>query len=818
LPIINLAAEVDIEAPGFDIDVANYEFSAGTCGTIIYNGQEIEGSSSLNFNVNVALGADELLCGAIDGNPPGIMDVINVNPSYSCEFNIMNVTGYLEAYAVWFDDDIPAEKIIKGTVNRADLIQVYSPVATTIELPLSVSATLVAIQTFCDPDGSVAEAKADLTASLAGVSVNLTGVARVEGGFLDNQYPSVSQVITVPIPAGLSTFNMNLVGELSARSRVLGLSSLGIIACGSNAVASADNSIDVGNFTGPNGGPFPEGMTIIGLDSGIDYVNPMEPLSCSNIPTPDIVVQNDNCASGTGSATLTPIDTLNYDWSNGTVGAQANDLSYGTYFLTVSDDSGCSRDFYVFVDDPEAPEAILPIYTPIYESDIVSLIPVDTSDNTLTYLWSTGETTSTIQVNYPGLYTVLITTLEGCEYTYQTEVYYIETCFDFANQIIDYIPCSSNTNANDPLLMLGENDYNGETDGSTYVSLGDDGKIYAGFCDNLMINSGTPAPDITIFEIGASEGYNIELRPFDDVTENYLIQSGLGDLDGDGYYSIETVNAGIDAIDIDNIVVGYERALLRFNAVKITDISGAGCSGYNPGADIDAVSFLSSQCNEDNTNYCLGLSCELQIENENIECLDDGSYFVHIPVIGISDSTLYMVFDQANYFNEIDTIAFVDDGSTDTLVIGPYLSGRDYQIEINGGLGLSNCNFIIADNVSCSFNEPCNLSATFSDECVDGSLVVSGTITGGTGPYSIYSDTFSTVLFSDQGDTFEFTLPSCSAQLIDFTITDFNMCQYTEGIIVNTEFPVNESSCLESIALYPNPVNSELNISFSENL
>jgi len=334
--ITSIAAEIGLEAPGFDIDVTNLKFEGGTCGTIVYNGQEIDGNSSVNFDVNLALGADELLCGIIDGEPPGISDVIDQTTTYSCEFNIMNVTGAMNAYAITFNDNpyLIEEKIVKGTVNRADLIQVYSPVATTIELPLSVSATLVAIQTFCDPAESVAEAKADLTASVAGVSVNLTGVARVEGGFLDNQYPSVSQVVSIPIYAGVRSFYMSLTGELSVRSKVLGLGD--VIACGSNAVASADNSIDVGNFTGPNGGPLPEGMTIIGLDSGIDYVNPMNPLSCSNIPAPDIVVQDDNCASGTGTATVTPLDTLNYEWSNGATGAQASDLSYGTYFLTVS--------------------------------------------------------------------------------------------------------------------------------------------------------------------------------------------------------------------------------------------------------------------------------------------------------------------------------------------------------------------------------------------------------------------------------------------------------------------------------------------------
>lgn len=808
--VITINSAIGIEVPDFEINVLSYKYTGGTCGSIEANGSEINGNSTFDLNISLALGLDEFACALTNGEPPSISDIINIDPSYQCNYNILNITGQISAYALTFLDDLPYEKKVSGTVNRTDVIQIYTPMATTIELPLTVSATLVAGQTFCEPDVSVAEAKASITGTFAGATETISGIATIAGALLDNQYPSVTKVISTSVPAGISTFQMELSGEISARSKVLSVSNF--IACASNAGATGD--ITVGRFTGQNGGPLPEGTTIIGLNSGIDYVNLMDTLTCLNIHTPNIVVESDSCNLGLGSAIVTnSIDDLIYEWSNGIVGTQIFNLIAGEYILTISDSLNCSREFQVFIDDLESPTIVLPLAIEIEENDTLLLSATDGTTAGLNILWSTGEITDEIAISEVGNYDVTITTSSGCEYVASTEVYLKETCVDFASEIIEFMPCSPDGNFTDPTVVLGEPDYIGvDVDYPTFVALGNEGVVYTGFCDNLMINSGSSAPDLTIFEIGnLIEGTSIELRPFDVETRLKLIESGLEDLDGDGYYFIKNVEGGTTPIDIDDIAEGYERESLKFNAVKITDMTNSACTGNTPGADIDAVSFLSTQCNGDGTNYCMGINCALQMENEIIECLDNGSYLVHIPVLGNTDSTMYTAFDQINFFNEIDAVQFIDYGP-DTITVGPYLPGRDYQIELTGGQGFSNCNFVVEGSASCTFSESCNLSATFNTECIENSQIISVTIIGGTSPYSIFSNDFSAVLFPNDGNTFEFNTQGCSADVIDFTITDFNMCQYNE-IITSVKTPIKESTCLESIVVSPNPVASFLNVS-----
>lgn len=151
---------------------------------------------------------------------------------------------------------VPSEKIVSGSVSLTDEIEIYSPVATTIELPFEASASLVAVQTFCNPDNSIAEAKATVTATLGTKSATAQGHAYVLGGFLDTDYPSEKQVVTLDVPKGVSKHAVSITGSLYTRSKVQGLSPLDVITCGSNAGAIAGNSFDCKIHHGPQRHPF----------------------------------------------------------------------------------------------------------------------------------------------------------------------------------------------------------------------------------------------------------------------------------------------------------------------------------------------------------------------------------------------------------------------------------------------------------------------------------------------------------------------------------------------------------------------------------
>ncbi|MXN90793.1 T9SS sorting signal type C domain-containing protein [Flavobacterium sp. Sd200] len=124
----------------------------------------------------------------------------------------------------------------------------------------------------------------------------------------------------------------------------------------------------------------------------------------------------------TGSATVTPIGgtpPYTYSWlPYGGNDPTANNLTGGHYSVTVTDLKNCSHVVYLYIEQPPAIEVSVNHSNILChgETGSISLEPVDSND-TYTYLWSTGQTTSSISGLYPGTYSVTISNTDGCNIT-----------------------------------------------------------------------------------------------------------------------------------------------------------------------------------------------------------------------------------------------------------------------------------------------------------------------------------------------------------------------------------------------------------------
>ena len=108
-----------------------------------------------------------------------------------------------------------------------------------------------------------------------------------------------------------------------------------------------------------------------------------------------------------GTEPYTPI------WSNGEIGTTATGLGSGPNFVEVTDSNGCQ--VYIPVNIPFQVAAP----TPDLGSNILSAngasVQLNTAPTTYaTYLWSTGETTPTIDVTSTGIYWVQVQNSSGC--------------------------------------------------------------------------------------------------------------------------------------------------------------------------------------------------------------------------------------------------------------------------------------------------------------------------------------------------------------------------------------------------------------------
>lgn len=195
------------------------------------------------------------------------------------------------------------------------------------------------------------------------------------------------------------------------------------------------------------------------------------------------------------------------------------------------------------------------------------------------------------------------------------------TCFNdgssFADVVLSYSnPCSNSLNTN-PDAAIGVSNFS-TVPSDQFVTLGNGGSIALGFTNNILTNSGNSSADLWVFEVGPLvESSYIALRPIPGSgSESILIAEGVVDSDSDGFYEFGLISGSTSSIDIDNFLSGeYESGALKFDAVKVTDFPGGGCSGGYTGADIDAVCALSSVACESilteiNKSICLGEDCE----------------------------------------------------------------------------------------------------------------------------------------------------------------------------------------------------------------
>ncbi|MGK7389271.1 MAG: T9SS type A sorting domain-containing protein [Candidatus Cyclobacteriaceae bacterium M2_1C_046] len=129
-----------------------------------------------------------------------------------------------------------------------------------------------------------------------------------------------------------------------------------------------------------------------------------------------------SCSTADGAIDVTVTGgsgNYTYAWLDGATSEDRTDLTPDFYTLTVSDDQGCesTRTFSVKEDNPlSVSGTITPTGCP---DDSTGMITVSVSGNTgnVSYLWSTGETTATIDGLSKGRYEVTVTDESNCSKT-----------------------------------------------------------------------------------------------------------------------------------------------------------------------------------------------------------------------------------------------------------------------------------------------------------------------------------------------------------------------------------------------------------------
>lgn len=143
-------------------------------------------------------------------------------------------------------------------------------------------------------------------------------------------------------------------------------------------------------------------------------------VNCNNL-TVELSSNDVSCNNGNDGQLFSSVSggnpPYNYMWNNGNQTANINNLASNLYSLTVTDNLGCTTVIDYQVEEP----AVLSTSVDVVNESMAGANDGQASVNVIggyppyQYMWSTGETESSISALTPGNYNITITDANGCE-------------------------------------------------------------------------------------------------------------------------------------------------------------------------------------------------------------------------------------------------------------------------------------------------------------------------------------------------------------------------------------------------------------------
>lgn len=358
---------------------------------------------SFTLNGSGGLAQDWYTGGALIGSGPSL----EVFPTMDTDYTLVvtNANGCTDTAMVTVNVLLPPE-IITSIIDQdncnGDTTRVsmrISEVITDYEILGTGNYTNVDIM------GSLISFDAIYTGNPTSFDVILTGTSNA---------CSVSETFVInACPCVLPTINSVMVVEASCDPLVSGLVTINLTQDNSNYsytwTPDLGNSSGVGNIrTGlPAGGYQVEiaQLSTLGCSEVIDVA-----VSNSDGPDATYTTTDASCGAADGSVTFVP-DTLTYEWPDGSFGDTRNDLTSGSYIVTITDPADPSCPNFVLVEVEEdntlTADVVINTYPDCTSSTGSATINVTGGSGNYAYSWSSGTDTQTGLAM--GVYVVTVT-------------------------------------------------------------------------------------------------------------------------------------------------------------------------------------------------------------------------------------------------------------------------------------------------------------------------------------------------------------------------------------------------------------------------
>jgi hypothetical protein len=210
---------------------------------------------------------------------------------------------------------------------------------------------------------------------------------------------------------------MDTVVVSSVPTPVFSLGANTVICQGTTLTLDATSGQANVNYSWANGATTP---TIMVNSSGTYAVTATNSFGCSYtdnivvsveaLPIPNLGADVTLCEGQTVVLNGSVAGLMNYSWNTGATTAGLTVDTAGTYMVTVTTDNGCEG-----IDDVVVDFSIIDFdWNGTLDLAVTNPVVLDAGNIGSTYLWNTGDTTQTINVDTAGTYTVTVTTAFGC--------------------------------------------------------------------------------------------------------------------------------------------------------------------------------------------------------------------------------------------------------------------------------------------------------------------------------------------------------------------------------------------------------------------
>lgn len=205
-----------------------------------------------------------------------------------------------------------------------------------------------------------------------------------------------------------------------------------------------------------------------------------------------------------------------YSWSTGDSTNMIEELVVGTYAVTITDTNGCS---IIDSADVDYISDALPLNLPS-EAAVCKpfYITLDAGLEASSYLWSTGDTTSSIQVYNGGLYGLVVSNADGCVST-DTTLVYEESCVGI-DEVEDNLDVTIYPNPNRGAFTLNIENVNADRVSVKFTSL--DGKIVSD--QFIQLSSGSATEEFRFSTIGKGIYFMTIRSETQSITKRVIIQ------------------------------------------------------------------------------------------------------------------------------------------------------------------------------------------------------------------------------------------------------------------------------------------------------